>query len=142
MTNVAVDGNPRPPGDRTVDVVCPSFNEKPSAVRATLEALSSQTLAPSSVLIVDDASTVPVQATQDTSLRLRVLRLSTNAGISAARNRGFSQSSAEFVAFINIEVLLEPAWLETCVGYLLAHPEVGLVTTRVLPAEPVRATTR
>jgi cellulose synthase/poly-beta-1,6-N-acetylglucosamine synthase-like glycosyltransferase len=131
MTNVAVDGNPRPPGDRTVDVVCPSFNEKPSAVRATLEALSSQTLAPSSVLIVDDASTVPVQATQDTSLRL-----------SAARNRGFSQSSAEFVAFINIEVLLEPAWLETCVGYLLAHPEVGLVTTRVLPAEPVRATTR
>ena len=110
------------------------------AIRTTLEAIGEQTVPARTVLLVDDGSPEPLRAPE--GLDVEVRRLEPNSGISAARNYGLENSTGPFVAFVNIEVLLGPRWIEACRAYLAEHPSVGVVATRALYPHPGRLTTR
>lgn len=127
-----------------VDIVIPVYREQPSAVSATLCACLKQTYSVTTIFVIDDCSPEPFSLPEwPTAVgKIRLLRLAQNSGISAARNRGLAESAAQFVACVNVEVLPEPNWLGTCVGYLERHPKVGAVYTRMVPADPTRLATR
>lgn len=116
-----------------MEVVVPAFNESAEAISATIRALSNQTHPVHRVIIVDDASRDPIRLSEGMSSHVEVLRLGENRGISAARNRGIAHSHAPWIACVNMEVLPEPDWLETCICYLRDHPTVGAVGARTVP---------
>lgn len=128
----------------SVDVVIPVYGEREEALTATLSACAKQTYPINRIFVVDDGSprAVSLPAWVQTSSQLSLLRLLKNQGISAARNAGIAQSNASLLACINIDVLPEPAWLSTCVNYLLGRPNLGACYTRLVSATPNRLLTR
>ena len=115
----------RPPHPPTVSVVIPAYNAAGYVGRAVASALS-QTLPPEQVVCVDDGST------DDTLERLHTLAerfpekvrvvQQTNAGPSAARNRGLERVTSEYVQFLDADDELDPDKLERQTGLAGASP--------------------
>lgn len=93
------------------DVVIATRN-RPEALRRCLDGLRLQELRDFGVIVVDDASDDPVEewltAAQREPLNLRVVTLSRQSGPAGARNRGVAASTAEFISFIDDDVV--PDW--------------------------------
>ncbi len=123
----------RESGADRLDVVIPAYNESLDALTTTVAQLRRQTHSVARITIVDDASEPPIALPEPEARDVRVLRMTTNGGISAARNAGVRASDAPFVACVNVEVLPEPDWVERCLGYMRERPRVGVVCARTRP---------
>jgi O-antigen biosynthesis protein len=116
-----------------VSVIVPTFNRAdvlPRAVRSVL----AQTWTDFELLIVDDGSTDDTQevVTRLEDARLRYVRLSTNGGVAAARNRGLRGARGDFIAFLDSDDEWLPGKLAAQLAVFdAAPPEVGLVYTGV-----------
>ncbi len=104
-----------------VDVVIPTFN-RPEQLSRCLESLAAQRFRDFRVVVVDDGSTPPVSEALAGSfagrLDLVVLATAGNGGPARARNLGIAAATAEFVAFIDDDVVADRHWLER---HLAAH---------------------
>src|SRR5687768_16286416 len=104
-----------------VSVVIPTFNRKNLVVR-TIESVLAQTRAPLEVIVVDDGST------DSTSDALRkdgdriVYVFQSNAGVSAARNRGMQKATGDAIAFVDSDDVWLPRMLEVLVAPLETSP--------------------
>lgn len=89
------------------DVVIPTFNAPPwrldRAIESALRASWAQR-----VIVVDDGSSPPAQPAAAGDARIRLERLASNAGPSAARNRGLDLSTTAFVALLDDDDELLP----------------------------------
>jgi GT2 family glycosyltransferase len=129
---------------QSVDIVIPVYGERSEALSATLSACANQTYPVGKIFVVDDGSPEPVSLPDwaQSSTQISLVRLPQNQGISAARNAAIALSNATFLACINSEVLPDPDWLATCLGYISSHPSVGAVYTRTIPQNPDGMLTR
>lgn len=94
-----------------VSVVIPVYN-KERYLRATLDSVLAQTVAPEEIVVIDDGSSdgsADVAASYGS--RVRLVRQS-NGGESSARNRGIETSSAEWIALLDGDDVWEPDKLE------------------------------
>lgn len=112
-----------------VTVIIPTFNRANFIVDAVQSVLN-QTFNNFELIVVDDGST------DDT--RIRLARLSDprltyvwqeNKGRSSARNVALRLAVGTYIAFLDSDDLYLPDKLETQVGYLNGHPEVGMIYT-------------
>jgi GT2 family glycosyltransferase len=98
-----------------------------------LDSIYCQTYPNFEVLVFDNGS-------QDGSLqllrgdhpRLRVLASQQNIGYPAAINRALEHARGEYVAVLNMDVAVDPGWLEPLVECLQQHSQAGAVTPRLL----------
>lgn len=115
-----------------VSVVLPT-HDRPDRLRRALASVLGQTYDRLEVLVVDDASTHPVDdVVGDVAggdRRVELVRLSRPSGAARARNTAFERASGELVAFLDDDDVWSPHKLERQVAYLGAHPDVGIVTT-------------
>ena len=123
-----------------VTVVIPAFG-RPEALRTTLEALAQDRArhrghgraapAVAEVVVVDDGSPDPeASARAATAAGATLVRRAANGGPGAARDTGLAQVTTPLVAFLDVDVVPDPGWLEP----LLAHfndPMVAAVAPRV-----------
>ena len=118
-------------GPPKVSVVIPAHNH----ARFLPEALASvqqQTWRDFDVLVVDDGSTDNTAAVvAGFAPHVRYL-YQQNAGPSSARNTGIRHTRGEYVAFLDADDTWMPEKLALQVAYLDAHPDAGLVFTKVL----------
>ena len=101
------------PAPATVSVIIPTYNRK-NMLRETLESLAGQIL-PSGcfeVILIDDGSTDGTAeiAAEVFPFTLRYFRQS-NQGDAEARNLGAQQSQADFLVFLDDDILVEPGYL-------------------------------
>ena len=101
-----------------------------ATLRGAVESVLRQTVGDLELIVVDDASRVPVaEVLEDVSdSRLRVIRHARNRGLSAARNTALGAARAPLVSQLDADDLWEPDYLESvlpCFG----DPGVGLVYT-------------
>lgn len=112
-----------------VTVIIPAYNAVDS-LEATVQALRAQSERDWQGLIVDDGSTDGTAALADrlaaAEPRLRVIHQA-NGGEAAARNAGLARLATEWVAFLDADDLVDPAWLERLLAKAEADPSLGVV---------------
>ena len=115
----------------TVSAVIPCFRCVETVRRAALS-VAAQTRRPVQLILVDDGSgddTIRVLYAMRDELGpgwVKVIELGTNHGPAVARNAGWEQATAEFVAFLDSDDYWLPEKLERQVAFMHAHPEFGI----------------
>ena len=111
----------------TVAVVIPLFN-KVDHIQRCLRSVLAQTHAELDVVVVNDGSSDGsdrvVAAIGDP--RVRLIQ-QTNAGVSAARNRGVAATACEWVFFLDADDEWAPNLVESLLALLQSQPEVGVL---------------
>lgn len=126
-------------------VIIPLYNKAPY-IRKALESVLAQTYTDYELIIVDDGSTdgsaeIAEAFLQDPAFRLialspnRLIRQA-NSGVSAARNNGFSVSSAEYIAFLDADDWWEPTYLERMAQLIEDYPDAGLYASNYVYYKP------
>ena len=86
-----------------ISVVIPLYNKK-KQIAYTLQSVFTQTFQDFEIVVVDDGSTdnsvEEVEKFDDS--RIRLIH-QTNAGVSAARNRGIGEARGELIAFLDAD---------------------------------------
>jgi GT2 family glycosyltransferase len=93
-------------------------------LRACLDSIFAQTRAPHRVIVFDNGSRTPVR-----DARATVIRSETNLGFAGGVNAAFAQTTAEYIALINNDAVLDRDWLQTVVDALDANPKLAAVQT-------------
>ena len=97
-----------------------------------LESLQSQTFHDFEVIVVDNGSI-------DGSLEylrthhpwVQVVQLPENTGFACGNNIGFSHSRGDYIITLNNDTMADPGWLGELVAVADAHPEAGMVASRI-----------
>lgn len=113
---------------QSVSVVIPTFNRSATLPRA-LGSVRAQTLRPDEVIVVDDGSTDDTPAVVERGFPDVTYLRQTNAGVSAARNRGIGKSAGEWIAFLDSDDEWKPEKLERQMAALMRNPEYHLCHT-------------
>lgn len=96
-------------------IIIPTYN-RPHLLPRAVESALGQTLDEIEVIVVDDASTEPVQLPEHP--KLRVIRLENNQGISAVRNIGAKAARSRWITFLDDDDILLPHHAEVALKAL------------------------
>lgn len=109
-----------------ISLVIAAYNAGEFIARA-LTSVAKQTRSPDEVIVIDDGSK------DDTAERVKcfkrqsplnvVLQRQANRGLAATRNVGVRSARGDFVAFLDADDIIYPAFLEEAIGGMEAHPE-------------------
>ena len=128
-----------------VSVIIPVHNRS-DLLYECLASVRAQTYPHIEVIVVDDASSEPIESVTQSidwgnGFRCKYLRLDHNQGPGAARERGRREASGDFIAYLDSDDLWFPAFVEKSVTALLANPNAGMSYTGSLvisehPSDP------
>ena len=126
----ATVAHPRPasgPSHRDVTVVIP-VRDNIFGLRRLMSTLRGMR-----VIVVDDGSVSPVQASDLSALHCKVdvVRHDRSKGPAAARNTGLAACETDFVGFLDSDVVPRKGWLEALLGHF-SDPAVALVAPRIV----------
>lgn len=118
-----------------VSVVVPTY-DRPEMVRRAARSVAAQTYSPIELVVVDDASPTPIEASAlDSASALydcRLRRHDRNRGGNAARATGIEAASGEYIAFLDDDDTWAPEKTERQVAaFDRVADDVGLVYTGV-----------
>lgn len=118
-------------------VVIPLYN-KADTIERSLRSIASQTLSDFEVIVVDDGSSDEGSAVVESFDGIQSLRLihQTNAGVSAARNRGVKEAFGEFVAFLDADDEWDSEFLQELHRILLRYPQANVIGTDYAYVKP------
>ena len=98
-----------------------------------LRSVAAQTVAPAEVVVVDDGSSDGSRALLAADFpHVRVIARPANGGFARAANDGIGATTAEAVALLNTDVVLEPDWLAHATAALAADPGAASVATKMV----------
>jgi len=113
-----------------VSVVLPCYQAE-AFVGDALDSLLGQSYAHLEILALDDGSTDGTRGILEgaaaADARVRVLVNGENRGLIATLNRGVTEARGEFIARMDADDLALPRRFERQVGYLVDHPDVGVL---------------
>ena len=112
-----------------VSVIIPVYNGE-RFLSAALDSVFAQDYRPIEVIVVDDGSTDRTAEIARGYPEARHI-YQANQGPGATRNTGIAAARGEFIAFLDADDIWLPNKLIAQVSYLLEHPQVGYVITRM-----------
>ena len=119
----------------SVDVVIVNWNGR-AYLAPCLDALARQTYTDFRVWLVDNGSTDgSVGYLRAQHPQVRLICNPANHGFAAANNQAIRAGSAGYVATLNNDTTVDPAWLESLVRALDEHPRVGMAASCMLFAD-------
>jgi len=96
-------------------------------------ALRGQTYPHLEIILVDNGSTdESVAVTRRNFPEVEIIELGRNLGLTGAINRGIARASGEVIVPLNNDTETAPGWAEALVDALQAHPEAGIVASKML----------
>jgi len=133
----AAAGSRQAPGAEPVRVSAVVVNYDGGArLAAGVAALRRSTFASLEILVIDNASTdgsvASLRDLPDRSPPVGIVRNRRNLGYAGAVNRSLPRVRGEYLAVLNMDVEVEPGWLEPLVAFLDAHPEAAGVSPVIL----------
>lgn len=116
----------------TVTIIIVNWNSG-ELLAECLRRLEKQTIQPTCVLVVDNASSDnSLTAIGKLAENVTVLRMNTNLGFAVGNNRALAECDTEFVALLNPDAFPEPDWLERLLTAASTHQEVVAFGSRQL----------
>lgn len=103
-------------------VVIATYN-RPKLLRRAIESALRQGIEELEIIVVDDASNIPLASVVDVYPGIVYLRQERNQGPGPARNRGIAHASRPFVVILDDDDELLPGALTTIRDHLLSYPE-------------------
>lgn len=91
---------------------------------ACVASIRAQSVPPRTIIVFDNGSRTPAAIDG-----VRLIRSETNIGFAEGVNRAFAESSADHVALINNDVILDRDWLAALTRTLDADPKIGAAQT-------------
>lgn len=117
-----------------VTFIIPHWNNYPLLEKCLLS-LCRQTRRDFSVTVVDNGSTDgSPELLKARFPEVRVLRLDHNSGFARAANLGMNSAASPYLAFLNNDVRLTPAWLELMLRKAEDLPEAGAIASKLYQA--------
>src|SRR6266480_114793 len=115
-------------GSPMADTRCGPSSVEPSSTTMTSVLQSGYPV--HEVIVVDDGSTDdgPQRVSAMGDPRVRVIK-QPNAGVSAARNRGISEATGDYVAFLDADDYWTPEYLPAITDLIARFPQCGLYAT-------------
>ncbi|HYL24768.1 MAG TPA: glycosyltransferase family 2 protein [Burkholderiales bacterium] len=112
-----------------ISVVIPLYNKQAYVVEAVNSVLQSGYPA-HEIIVVDDGSTDdgPRLVSEMPDSRVRLIR-APHGGAGAARNRGVSEASGDFIAFLDADDYWTPGYLPAIVDLIARFPDCGIYAT-------------
>jgi len=105
-------------------VAIPAYNAA-RTIKATVDSVLRQTLAPEEIIVVDDGSTDETASILSSYGRaIRVIRQK-NQGNASARNRGYLEARGELIAWLDADDLWHPTYLEAQTRSFRTCPELA-----------------
>jgi glycosyltransferase involved in cell wall biosynthesis len=109
-----------------VSVVLPAYNVR-NHIAEAIRSIHAQGYENLEIIVVDDGSPDgTADYVAETFPEVRLFR-KTNGGAATARNLGMREARGEYVAFLDSDDVWLPGKLKAQIGYLDAHPQLGLV---------------
>lgn len=105
-----------------VSVVIPFFNNAAETIRA-LKSVLNQGHQNTEIILVDDGSKVNISELEkfiEKKESIRLITLAENSGVSAARNRGISEATGDFLALLDSDDEFAADKIQTQLKYMLA----------------------
>jgi GT2 family glycosyltransferase len=93
-------------------------------LRACLDSIRGQSIAPGGIVVFDNGSPQPIRIEG-----ARVIRSETNIGFAAGVNEAYRQTTAEYIAVVNNDVVLDRDWLAVTKQLLDNDRKVAAVQT-------------
>lgn len=114
------------------DVVIPAEHAEDTLERAVASVASSPLLG--KLIVVVDEGQASFEAVQRAALLSQNVRVfyTTGVGPGAARNRGLTECSSDWIAFLDADDEYAPGYLEALADLIEAHPELPMVHTNVV----------
>jgi len=114
-----------------ISVIIASYNHQ-DYIAATLESLEKQTFQDFEIIIVDDGSTdKTVEVAKKITSRAKIYTQQ-NRGTAAARNRGTSLASGQYICFIDSDDIILPERFAAQSAVLDSNPQIGLTFSDAL----------
>ena len=98
-----------------VSLYIPAYNAA-GFIKASIETILSQTLAPDEILVIDDGSHDATSEIVSRYKEIRLIRHDRNRGLAAARNTAVRAARNELVGSVDADCVAAPAWLEKLVS--------------------------
>lgn len=121
-----------------VSILIPTY-DRAAILPNAIDSVLAQTYGPLEAIVIDDGSRDDtagvVQARYSGDPRVRYV-YQQNAGVSAARNRGFREARGEFIAFLDSDDYWYPDKLAAQVAALRALPDLGMIWTDLEAVTP------
>jgi len=99
--------------DNKISVIIPCYNSQ-NTISMVIDGLMNQTLRPSEIIVVDDASTDETAKIVE-KFDVKVINNPVNIGPAASRNRGFLESTGNIILFIDSDAVPSLNLIETLV---------------------------
>ncbi|MFT5437077.1 MAG: glycosyltransferase involved in cell wall biosynthesis [Ulvibacter sp.] len=112
-------------------VIIPLYN-KENFIANTLQSVLDQSFSDFKVIIVSDCGTdksLDIVKTY-TDSRINIIEHIENKGLSASRNTGIKNSTAEYIAFLDADDLWKPSFLEKIDILINQYPDASLFATK------------
>ena len=111
-----------------VSVIIPTYN-RAHLLKESLDSILRQTVPVREIIVVDDGSTDNTQELVRSYGQPVILLPQNHAGEAAARNRGKTHASSEWVAFLDSDDVWRPTKIAKQLQYLEQHPSCDFVHT-------------
>ncbi|MBA2348547.1 MAG: glycosyltransferase [Solirubrobacterales bacterium] len=120
------DGQSRTgPAPSVAVVIC--TRDRPQVLRRTLDTLTAQSDPDFETVIVDQSASDPVlQDRVDGEPRWRLIK-DPGRGVARARNIGWKASTADWVVYLDDDVLTAPDWMAEMRRAIVRHPECSII---------------
>ena len=84
------------------------------------------------VLVIDDASPVPLADQLKDVTGVQFVRNEVNLGFIGACNHGAALARGEILLFLNNDTIVTPGWLDAILAVFREHPDAGLVGAKLI----------
>lgn len=102
-------------------------------LEACLSALRGQSLQPTRVILVDNASNDGSKAfVRESFPEIEWVQMPKNGGFSYAVNEGIRRADTEYVALLDNDTVAEPGWLQALVDALERHADYDIAASRMV----------
>src|SRR3989338_162891 len=107
-----------------ISVIIPAYQHS-KELPDCLESIFAQTLKPAEIIAVNDGSTDnTAEVLEQYKNRVKIIAQD-NKGANSARNRGFDESSGDFVIFCDADIIMRPDCLEKIAKLLEKNPNAS-----------------